>query len=191
MEPPGKMTFKFGTWVRLRRWRSLTVRGNGRTARWCRAGWTMIELILMTAIIATLAALGAPRLQAALDKANVAGAIGDIHALQLELMQYEAEYGAPPASLAAIARSNLLDPWDNTYQYLNLVGAPGGGGGGGGGGPGGQPRKDRFLVPINSSFDLYSMGKDGLSTPPLTAKGSRDDVVRAMDGGFIGLAEDF
>ena len=78
----------------------------------------MIELILMTAIIATLAALGAPRLQAALDKANVAGAIGDIHALQLELMQYQAEYGVPPASLAAIARSNLLDPWDNTYQYL-------------------------------------------------------------------------
>ena len=75
----------------------------------------MIELILMTAIIATLAALGAPRLQAALDKANVAGAI---HALQLELMQYQAEYGVPPASLAAIARSNLLDPWDNTYQYL-------------------------------------------------------------------------
>ena len=148
---------------------------------WRRAGWTLIELILVTAIMATLAALVAPRLQGALDKAAVAGAI---HALQLELMQYEEENGAPPASLAAIGRSNLLDPWDNTYQYLNLLG-------GGGGGGGGQPRKDRFLVPINSSFDLYSMGKDGLSTPPLTAKMSKDDVVRANDGGFIGLAENF
>ena len=186
MEPPVKMKLELGPWVRLRRWFSRTLRGSGRTATWCRAGWTLIELILMTAIIATLAAMAAPRLQGALDKANVAGAIGDIHALQLELMQYEAEYGAPPASLAAIDRSNLLDPWENTYQYLNLAG-----GGGGGGGGGGQPRKDRFLVPINSSFDLYSMGKDGLSTPPLTAKGSLDDVVRANDGGFIGLAEDF
>ena len=35
------------------------------------------------------------------------------------------------------------------------------------------------------------MGKDGLSTAPLKAAGSLDDVVRANDGGFIGLAEDF
>ena len=152
---------------------------------WRRAGWTLIELILMTAIVATLAAMAAPRVQDALDMANVASAIGDVHAIQLELMQYEAENGFPPSSLAEIDRSNLLDPWENPYQYLNLVGVSGGGGGGG------QPRKDRFLIPINSSFDLYSMGKDGSSTAPLKSKAGMDDVVRANDGGFIGLAEDF
>ena len=45
--------------------------------------------------------------------------------------------------------------------------------------------------PKNSDFDLYSMGKDGASVGPLTAKASRDDVVRASDGRFVGLASDF
>ncbi len=72
--------------------------------------------------------------------------------------------------------------------------APGGGGppgGGGGGPPAGQARKDRFLVPINSDYDLYSKGQDGESVAPLTAKKSQDDVVRANDGAFVGLAVNF
>ena len=43
-------------------------------------------------------------------------------------------------------------------------------------------------MPLNSTYDLYSMGKDGQSQSPLTAKASLDDVIRANDGGFIGLA---
>ena len=74
-------------------------------------------------------------------------------------------------------------------------GADGGGtaaqGGNASGGPQPKPRKDRFLVPINSDYDLFSMGKDGESVAPLTAKASRDDVVRASDGAFIGLASNF
>ena len=75
-------------------------------------------------------------------------------------------------------------------------GGPGGGAGGAGGAGGGagsvaQARKDRFLVPINSDFDLYSMGADGASVPALTAKASRDDIVRAADGAFVGLASQF
>ena len=50
-------------------------------------------------------------------------------------------------------------------------------------------RKDKYLVPINSDFDLYSMGKDGQSAAALTAKISKDDIVRANDGQYIGLAE--
>lgn len=76
--------------------------------------------------------------------------------------------------------------------YLIQAGGPPGGGGGGPpcGGIGGA-RKDRFLVPINSDFDLYSMGKDGQSVGPLTAQKSHDDVIRANDGGFYGLASNF
>jgi len=46
-------------------------------------------------------------------------------------------------------------------------------------------------VPINSDFDLWSMGPDGKSVPPLTAKASRDDIVRANDGTFYGWASDY
>jgi general secretion pathway protein G len=46
-------------------------------------------------------------------------------------------------------------------------------------------------VPVNSDFDLYSMGPDGQSKPPFTAAASRDDIVRASNGGFIGPVSDF
>ncbi len=35
------------------------------------------------------------------------------------------------------------------------------------------------------------MGPDGKSVAPLTAKASRDDIVRANDGKFIGEASDY
>jgi general secretion pathway protein G len=35
------------------------------------------------------------------------------------------------------------------------------------------------------------MGEDGLSKKPLTAEDSRDDILRAGNGGFIGPAKDF
>ena len=44
------------------------------------------------------------------------------------------------------------------------------------------------MVPINTDYDLYSMGKDGQSAPALTAQKSRDDIIRANDGAYIGPA---
>ncbi|HMS85577.1 MAG TPA: prepilin-type N-terminal cleavage/methylation domain-containing protein [Nitrospira sp.] len=73
-------------------------------------------------------------------------------------------------------------------------GGDGGNGNGGGGGPNcgqGGARKDRHLHPISSDFDLYSMGKDKDSVKPLTAQKSHDDVIRASDGGYYGLARNF
>ncbi len=86
-------------------------------------------------------------------------------------------------------------------------GGNGNGGGGGGNGSGQDPddsggcpggrghpsgaRKDRFLVPINCDYDLYSMGPDGETTAPLTAKKSRDDIIRANDGAYVGPASEF
>ncbi len=95
-----------------------------------------------------------------------------------------ANLGRLPDSLADIGMGGLLDPWGNPYQYLNLSD------------PNnraarGKARKDHNLVPINSDYDLYSMGKDGGSVSPLTAKASRDDIVRAGNGRFVGKATDF
>jgi general secretion pathway protein G len=151
-------------------------------------GFTLVELMLVTTIIGTLAAIAAPNLQEVLDKARVAAAIGDIKALEIEIVQWEAvNNGIPPTSLAAVGRATLVDPWGNPYQYLpfpkDLKT--------GGHKPPGGARKDRFLVPINSSFDLYSMGKDGATAAPLTAKAAKDDVIRANDGGYVGIAEGY
>jgi len=55
----------------------------------------------------------------------------------------------------------------------------------------GQARKDRFLVPLNSDYDLYSDGQDGQTTAPITAQKSQDDIIRASDGAYVGLASQF
>ena len=46
------------------------------------------------------------------------------------------------------------------------------------------------IIFVRPHFDLYSKGKDGASVSPLTAKMSRDDIVRAYNGKYIGLAAD-
>jgi general secretion pathway protein G len=55
----------------------------------------------------------------------------------------------------------------------------------------GPLRKDGKLNPLNTDYDLYSVGADGLSAGPLTAMQSRDDIVRANNGAFVGLGEDY
>lgn len=52
-------------------------------------------------------------------------------------------------------------------------------------------RKDRFGAPLNTDFDLYSMGKNRESADLLSTPKSYDDIVRASDGMFVGLASDF
>ena len=144
-------------------------------------GFTAIEIMLAVAILAVLAAIALPSYSNYLERTRVTQAVRDIADLQTRIQQYYTENHAYPNSLADIGSGSLLDPWGNPYQYTNLAEVNGNG----------KARKDRNLVPINSDFDLYSMGKDGASVPPLTAKASRDDIIRANDGRFIGLASDY
>jgi general secretion pathway protein G len=144
-------------------------------------GFTVVELLVVVAIMLTVAAMAIPSLQAAIEDAKVARAVGDVHTMETEITEYDVEFGALPNSLADIGRGNFLDPWGSPYQYLNHSTMKGNG----------QARKDRFLVPLNSDYDLYSEGEDGASSPPITAKKSQDDVIRASDGGYIGLASQF
>jgi general secretion pathway protein G len=89
--------------------------------------------------------------------------------------------GTYPNTLADIGYGGKLNPRGNPYQYLNFANANGNG----------KMRKDRFLVPINTFFDLYGMGPDGASVSPITAKASHDDIFYANVGSFIGKASDF
>jgi general secretion pathway protein G len=146
------------------------------------AGFTLLELTIVTVIIGILASMAAPNVQRVREKALVARAIGDMKAIEIELNQYQANNMLPPDDLTAIERDGLLDPWGNPYAYTKIAGASGGKG---------AFRKDKFLVPLNSDFDLYSMGPDGKSKAPLAAKDSKDDIIRANDGGYMGVAELF
>lgn len=145
------------------------------------AGFTLIELMLGVAILAVLAGIAYPSYQSYQERARVAQAVIDIQAIGAAVTAYAEDHRDYPASLAQIGKGGLKDPWGNAYQYTNLTDAKGLG----------SARKNKNLVPINSDFDLYSMGKDGASQGPLTAKASRDDVVRANNGRFVGLASDY
>lgn len=141
-----------------------------------------LELMLAGALAAILLAIAVPTYSSYLNRAKTRQAIADMQALeqQLKLYEVQSEQGALPAALADIGIAVPVDPWGNPYQFLNLAGANRG-----------QMRKDRNLVPINSDYDLYSMGPDGRSVPPLTAAMSRDDIVRAGNGSFVGIAADY
>ena len=148
----------------------------------------MIEILLVTVLIMTISGIALPLYAQAIDAARITRAIGDIRAMANEIMAFQILNGDVPDTLDEVGYGAHRDPYGNPYQYLNFGSGPGGGGGGGGMG---QARKDKFLVPINSRYDLYSWGKDGESVAPLTAPQSRDDIIMANDGGFIGLAENY
>lgn len=151
--------------------------------RWRRssAGFTLLELFIGIAVIGILLAVALPSYSRYVARANTAAAIADIAKIHLAIETYVANSYAPPPDLAAIGKGGMLDPWGRPYEYLSFDGLKGKG----------QMRKDKNLVPINTEYDLYSVGPDGDSVPPLTAKPSRDDIVMANNGGFIGLASDY
>ena len=160
-------------------------------------GLTLIELVLAIAIASILAAVALPMYQDYITRAEQALAVGDVENISDRILTYFLEYAQYPDTLADIGMGETLDPWGSPYQYLRIEApadeeeTPGKGKGKGKGGKGGvgKLRKDKNLVPINTDYDLYSMGKDGRSVRPLTAKHSRDDIIRANNGAYIGVAE--
>jgi len=143
---------------------------------------TLIEVIIVIAILAILAAISSTVYINYINKARIYNAIEAITALSTELSSYGMDTGVYPQSLAEIGYAGLLDPWGNPYEYLNIRNAGSGFSG---------MRKDKFLVPINTDFDLYSKGMDGESATALNAAKSKDDIIRANDGQYIGLAGGF
>jgi len=145
-------------------------------------GFTLIEAVIALMIVGILAAVAIPAVNDAIYKTKKSQAVTDIATMMQAIDRYYFKNNAYPPSLADIGYATLLDPWDNPYQYLRAADA----------GPGSAMlRKDKKLKPVNTDFDLYSMGKDGDTKLPFTAKASWDDIVRCNNGRYIGLADEY
>jgi general secretion pathway protein G len=136
--------------------------------------------MIVIGLIGTLAAIAVPNYIQYREKAKIAQAIGDIRAMEKMIANFTTDNDRLPTSLAEIGMGGHRDPWGTPYEYVTVEGTPRG-----------KLRKDRFLVPVNSDYDLYSKGQDRKSSTPFTAKASRDDIVRANDGAYVGLASEF
>ncbi|MDP1529374.1 MAG: prepilin-type N-terminal cleavage/methylation domain-containing protein [Rhodoferax sp.] len=143
-------------------------------------GFTLIELLIALVIAGILISIAVPNYREYVERTRRTTAIKDIAEISMALERYRTMADTFPDSLNDLNIPLPLDPWGNAYQYLGIdVASP----------PNtGALRKDKNLNPLNSDYDLYSMGPDGLTQKQLTAARARDDIVRAGNGGFIGLA---
>jgi len=147
-------------------------------------GFTLIDLLVAIAVLGSLVAIAIPQFSSYRYQAQIALAIADIRKIDLALRSYKIQNGSLPATLSALGMSDLpTDPWIRAYGYLKIEGVlpP----------PLASARKDGFNVPINSDFDLYSKGVNGSTLSPLDAHVSQDDIVRANDGRYVGLASEY
>jgi general secretion pathway protein G len=146
-----------------------------------RAGFTFVEVLLVLVIAGVMVAIAIPSFQNYIERARVGETVVDVGDISARIKQHEMSKGALPDALADVGYGAKLDAWGRPYEYLNLRNMKGNG----------KARKDKKLAPLNSDFDLYSIGPDGITEASLANKASRDDIVRARDGRFIGLAVEF
>ena len=115
-------------------------------------GFTLIELILVTVIIAILAGMVTLTFSGSATDAKIKAALGDIKsyesAIELYALKNNDQY---PDNLAGLLEAGFIrdlnrDPWGNPYVYVK---------------PGVHHKK---------SYDLFSRGPDGV-------QGTDDDVV--------------
>jgi general secretion pathway protein G len=148
-------------------------------------GFTLLEMMAAIMVVGLLAAIAIPSYVAVIERQKIGQAKRELSEIAMAIERYRTLQFKVPESLDDLGpnASPLTDPWGRGYLYLNFSSS----------GPGvmAKIRKDHNLHPLNTEFDLYSLGKDGDSKAPLTAKASHDDVIWARDGDFIGLAEDF
>jgi general secretion pathway protein G len=144
-------------------------------------GFTLIELMVVIAIIGTLAAIAIPNYIGYRDKARITSVIVEIKRIEGAVFAFMAANNRYPDTLVEAGLGNPTDPWGNAYVYYPMDNVP----------KKVKIRKDKSLHPVNTDFEIYSMGADGETVAPFTAKASQDDIVRANNGAFIGLVENY
>lgn len=143
-------------------------------------GFTLLELMMAIALVGVLTAIALPIYSGYRLKVENAQAQQDVVSISAAIQNYWVYNRTLPNSLADIGMAGKLDPWGHPYVYYNIEENGKG-----------HARKDKALNPINTDFDLYSMGANGQTKSQISNKVSLDDIIRANNGAYIGLAANY
>ena len=136
-------------------------------------GFTLVELIVITSILGVLALMAMPAYQAYINSArNVSGA-SDIRTIEKSITSYllDNNMTVPVATLSDMGIVSMVDPWKRPYVYhVSAV------------------LEDSIVgLPLNTDYDLYSLGQDGASAAAKGDPANADDIARSNDGGYVGV----
>jgi general secretion pathway protein G len=155
------------------------VDAQGRTVlRPDRRGFSLVELITVMGVVAALATMALPAYTGYLKSVRNGRCVADLRTIDKAVTAYTLDNGSPPPgnnlSIIGVA-STQFDPWGRAFIYQNLAAA------------GAAPREDFLGNPLNTDYDLYSTGWDGVSGQGYNDPGSGNDIARHNNGIFIGL----
>jgi prepilin-type N-terminal cleavage/methylation domain-containing protein len=148
------------------------------------SGFTLIELLIVMAILSVLASIGFVRYSRFIEQTKETKAIADIKEIARLIDAFKDQNGRYPETLDELGKGTFKDPWGNAYQYVNIAEDEKDSK------DKQKARRDRNQKPINTYFDLWSNGSDGDYQQQVNGLKSRDDIIYAWDGSFVGLGKD-
>jgi len=160
----------------------ITVNANkfGRFA-FDKRGFTLVELIVVCAVLGVLATMALPAFSELKNSANISKCVAEIRGLEKDIIAFSTDAARYPNGLAEVKRDTQRDSWGNLYVYYPIPDADHTGAYKEYGGTG-------FL---NDDFDLYSLGVDGLTSKEIVLEpdknDSTDDIVRGGSGSAVEL----
>lgn len=142
-------------------------------------GFTLAETLLGAAFLAVSLEAAVELVSTQIEQSRIEQAQRDLARIQRTVEGYRAIHHDLPSSLTELGSAIPLDPWGHPYEYVSfdLKGTVG--------------QRSLEGLPINTEYDLYSLGADGRTDANLRSEAGHDDIVRGRDGSYIGPAMEF